>query len=343
MTRRAPRTDTDGAALTAEMLGAVERELRGVVEDLAPEGTGQLAEMVRHHFGWDGGEPSGKRLRPLLTLLCAAGSGGDWRAALPAAASVELVHNFTLIHDDIEDSSETRRGRPTVWARWGVAQAINTGDFLFVAAHYACRRLLDRGLASATAYEAQRILDDACLRLTRGQHLDLAFEQRTRVSTLEYLEMIGGKTAALLAAATSVGAFLGGADEARRAAFEQFGWTLGMAFQLLDDLLGIWGEPGLTGKAAGDDLRHGKKSFPVVWGLEKSSDFAEQWTSRPRDEASVALLERALQACGAESATRQRAAGYTDQAMDALRRASPRGPAAEELEDLARRLLLRNR
>jgi geranylgeranyl diphosphate synthase type I len=329
--------------LTAEMLAAIEVELQSLLGGLLPDPYGDMAAMVRHHFGWQVGATPGKRIRPLLTLLVAASSGRDWARAVPAAAAIEVLHNFSLLHDDIEDASETRRGRVTVWKGWGMPQALNTGDFLFAAAHHAVARLLERGVTEAAAYAVQQELDQACLQLTLGQHLDLAFEHRADVTPDEYLRMIGGKTAALLAAAAAVGARVVGAEVATCDAYRAFGWRLGLAFQLQDDLLGIWGEPGATGKSAADDLRTGKKTYPVVLGLRSSSAFAHAWASSRAGAAEVDGLRRALEACGADRATRREAERFTQDAMDALQEAEPRPPAADALRDLVKRLLRRDR
>jgi len=338
-------TDAVRQTQAPAMLAALEDDLRTCLAELSDDRYRGLAEMVRHHFGWDrnDGDQGGKRVRPLLTLLCASAAGDDWRRALPAASSVELIHNFTLIHDDIEDSSETRRGRPTVWSLWGVPQAVNTGDFVYAASHLACHRLTERGVSATTAYAVQHRLDLACVSLTRGQHLDLAFERAESVLAEDYLEMISGKTAALIAAAAAVGAQTAEARPEVTDAFHRFGWNLGMAFQLLDDVLGIWGEPGETGKSSADDLRQGKKTYPVLLGLETSEEFAHLWAARPNGSPEIVPLQRALEACSADRQTRERAEAYTREAMRALEQAGPLPPAAAELEGLAQRLLQRDR
>jgi geranylgeranyl diphosphate synthase type I len=325
------------------MLAAIEEELQSVFQERIPAAFSDVGQMVRHHFGWELGATPGKRIRPLLSLLCAACAGGNWRQAVPAAAAIEIIHNFSLVHDDIEDSSETRRGRPTMWRRWGIAQAVNTGDFLFVSSHLALRRLMELGVRPGTAFAVQRTLDEACWSLTLGQHLDLAFEGRSEVSSVEYLQMIEGKTSALLAAAAAAGAEVAEAPVEARDAYFQFGKRLGMAFQLLDDLLGIWGEPDATGKSTADDLRQGKKTYPFVVGLQRSPAFARAWAAGRAGSPDVDGLRRALEACGADRATRREAERFTQEAMDALQEAEPRLPAAAELRALAERLLRRDR
>jgi geranylgeranyl diphosphate synthase type I len=329
--------------LAPAMLEAIERELQKALDPLDPQREPEMVRMLRHHFGWgeSRGESGGKRVRALLTLLTCASAGGDWAAALPAAVAVELIHNFSLLHDDIEDRSEFRRGRRTVWVEWGVPQAINTGDALFALSHLATYALLDSGVSPATCLDVRRILDAACLELTRGQHLDIAFESRETVSLEEYQRMIEGKTGALLAAATQAGAVLGGADEARRQAYRSFGLHLGLAFQVQDDFLAIWGEPERTGKAPGDDLRTRKKSFPIVVGLSDSPEFRQRWSGQDRDEAAVRAMIRLLEQSGARARTEAAAESHTRHALEALAQAQPQSPAAEELESLSARLLRR--
>ena len=172
--------------------------------------------MLTYHMGWEGEgagpEAQGKRIRPLLVLLCAEAAGGNWRAALPAAAAVELLHNFSLIHDDIQDNSPLRRNRPTVWVKWGAAQAINAGDVLFTLAFLALQDLAGT-LPPQNVLLASHILQETCLRLTEGQYLDMSYETRPALPLDAYWPMIGGKTSALLACCCELGALVGGAEE----------------------------------------------------------------------------------------------------------------------------------
>lgn len=328
--------------LGGDMLRALEDDLGATAARVAGPAYGRVREMIGYHLGWaDPGAGRGKRVRPLLTLLACAGAGGEWRRALPAAASVELIHNFSLVHDDIQDRSESRRGRPTLWKRWGVAQALNTGDTIFVLARLAAGRLIDHGVPPADALDVQAVLDEACLALTLGQHLDLAFEDEPNVSEDAYLQMIAGKTAALLEAACHVGARLGQAAEPVRHAYRRFGRHLGLAFQILDDALGVWGEPGVTGKPAGDDLAARKKSFPVVFGLAHSAEFARRWAAGSVDPEDLRAMAQDLRAVGADEHARQVAQRHTDEALAALEEAAPAGEAGAELRALSVRLLRR--
>ncbi len=331
------------ASLAAAMLEAIEPELRKSLDDLDPGREPELVRMMRHHFGWTEPRPEsgGKRLRPLLTLLSCAAAGGDWARALPVAAAVELIHNFTLIHDDIEDRSEYRRGRRTVWVEWGIPQAINTGDAVYVLSHHAASRLQAEGFDPATILVVRDTLDRSCLELTRGQHQDIAFEEQEEVTYDRYVQMIEGKTAALMSAASFVGAYLAGAESSRAEAYRSYGLHIGMAFQMLDDVLGVWGSSDQTGKAAGDDLRVRKKSLPVVLGLAESPEFRRRWAEDARDEGAVRAMVRLLEQAGIRSHSQELAEGHTREALEALSQAGPTQAAASELEGLAARLLHR--
>jgi geranylgeranyl diphosphate synthase type I len=325
-------------------LDAIEGDLRQAALPFEPQTYAGLVDMVAYHHGW-AGAPSGrgKRVRPLLTVLACQACGADWHGALPAASAVELIHNFSLVHDDIEDHSDTRRGRPTLWARWGLPQALNTGDALFALARLSLHRLTDAGYPPAVILAVQRELDEACLALTRGQHLDMAFESLPVVSRTSYTEMVDGKTAALIAAAVGTGARLAGADAQRLENLTRFGRQLGLAFQMQDDILGIWGDPAVTGKPAGDDLLCRKKSLPTLLGLERSHRFRELWASDPLDAPALQAMRVELESCGAQGATIEAAAEHTRQALEALRGASPADPAGALLRDLALQMLGRQR
>ena len=316
---------------------------KGLQEALAPwkeHPATLLAEMVAHHFGWkaENGKP-GKRVRPLVLLLVHEAAGGWWHQALPAAVAVELVHNFSLIHDDIQDQSRTRRGRPTVWSLWGPAQAINAGDALFAQA-FAVLAPLQETFGPARSLEAVQVLARACVALVQGQVLDLSFETRDRVTVEDYLTMIRGKTAALLAAAADIGALLTGVEETRRRAFREFGEALGLAFQVWDDYLGVWGDPEQTGKSTADDLVAGKKTLPVLYGLSQpESAFARRWRQGGISPEEAPEVARLLAETGAQDYTREQARHFTQQALDALQAAQPLNVPYEALRSLTEELL----
>ncbi|MBI4214244.1 MAG: polyprenyl synthetase family protein [Chloroflexi bacterium] len=236
----------------------------------APEYEG-LYRMIRYHLGWTEGSATarhagGKKLRSTLTFLVAEAAGADWRCALPAATAMDLVHNFSLIHDDIEDASLLRRGRETVWARWGNAQAINAGDALLMVAYQALFDVEPR-LGAGQAQGAYRRLAQACRELCEGQYLDLLWEGGPTVSIEQYFSMIGRKTAGLFQCAAELGALSAGAGLAREEAFGQFARSLGLAFQVADDILGVWSPEIETGKTAALDVANRKKALPATLAL----------------------------------------------------------------------------
>ena len=331
---------------TSLLLLAIEDELKKSVQKTGGAGLDGLRYMIAYHMGWEGEEAGaaaqGKRIRPLLVLLSTAAAGGNWQAALPAAATVELLHNFSLIHDDIEDNSPLRRGRPTVWHKWGIAQAINTGDALYALANLTLCRLAETA-SPGIALQAARLYHQTCLHLTQGQYLDLAYQSRANLRVEDYWPMIGGKTAALLAACTGLGALAAGADESELQAYSEFGRLLGLAFQVQDDLLGIWGDVFLTGKSTESDLVEGKKSLPVLYGLEKGAAFAERWQRGPASLEEAPALAALLEDEGARLYTEQAAARLTRQAMQALADANPQKEGGEALRGLAMMLLNREK
>jgi geranylgeranyl diphosphate synthase, type I len=298
------------------------QEMRAVVGDQQVE----LFAWMRYHLGWEdlAGRPSegasGKMLRPGAALLATELVGGSVDEALPAAAAIELVHNFSLLHDDVEDGSERRHGRPTVWSVSGVAQAINTGDGMFTLARLAMHRLLEAGVDERRAIESMRELDEACLRLVEGQYLDMSYETRTSVSREEYLAMAAGKTAAMFATPFAIGALLGGAPGETVAAFRSFGYHVGLAFQAMDDILGIWGEPEVTGKPVGDDLRSRKRTYPVIVAAETPGAAGAALGRAYADpaELDVAHLTRLVEEAGGREAADQLIAGEVALALDAI-------------------------
>lgn len=330
--------------ITSEMLSAIESELQRQVGRLDQPRIRAFHDMLTYHMGWTGEgagpEATGKRIRPLLVLLTAASCGADWRNALPAAAAVELVHNFSLVHDDIQDNSEKRRGRLTVWKKWGAPMAINVGDALFVLSNQAIIDLA-RVYPAETVVKAAGILHDTCLALTEGQYLDMSYQSRTDLGVEDYWPMVAGKTAALLAGCCQIGAVLGNADDATEEAYRSFGHYLGLAFQVQDDILGIWGNESVTGKSAASDLLEGKKSLPVLVGLSKKGRFAARWAQGPLQPDEVEHMATLLSQEGGYDYTYEAARQMTDLAINNLRSADPQGDAGTALTELALKLLKR--
>jgi geranylgeranyl diphosphate synthase type I len=240
------------------------------------EDAGLLAAMLRYQMGFEdstgrpGTGPAGKLLRPALLLASCEAVGGDWERAIPAAAALELIHSFSLIHDDIQDRDELRHGRPSLWTVWGLAQAINAGDALQTLAYPTLLDLAQYDIPSEQIMRVQQMLSDATLKMIKGQAQDISFEGRLDVKLNEYLAMIAHKTGALLAAACEIGACLGEASDEIITAFSGFGERFGLAFQVRDDFLGIWGKEAGTGKSEANDLIRRKKSLPVVLALERA-------------------------------------------------------------------------
>jgi geranylgeranyl diphosphate synthase, type I len=333
------------------MLPAIETELKRIVSRLDEPRTRIFHEMVAYHMGWigegSGSEATGKRIRPLLVLLTYAASSSfsvitegevrTWENALPVAACIELIHNFSLVHDDIQDGSDLRRGRPTVWKKWGMPQAINVGDALFILAHMALLDAKDRFPLNKTL-QVGSIVNEACLALSSGQFMDISYERRNDLATEDYWSMISGKTAALLSTCTHVGAVLGGDDEPSQESFRSFGHYLGLAFQVQDDYLGIWGDSAQTGKSTESDLVAGKKSLPVLYGLAQEGVFARRWAKGPIVSNEVETLSEQLAAEGAKLYTQEAADQMLDLALQSLRAAEPQGEAGEALFELARML-----
>jgi geranylgeranyl diphosphate synthase type I len=330
--------------IISSLLQSTEAELQRQVARLDAPRTGLYYEMLTYHLGWtgEGAGPNatGKRIRPLLLLLTAAASGGQWEPALPAAAAVELVHNFSLVHDDIQDKSDKRRGRSTLWIKWGAAQAINAGDGLFVLSNLAITDLISNYPAE-TVVRAAQILHETCLDLTRGQFLDISYEKRADLGKEDYWPMINGKTAALLSGCCAIGALLGGADQDTFEAYRSFGHYLGLAFQVQDDILGIWGDETVTGKSTASDLVEGKKSLPVLVGLGKKGQFAARWEQGPIQPDEVEEIAALLASEGGYQTTHDASRQMTDLALNSLREADPQGQAGDDLQEIIGKLLKR--
>jgi geranylgeranyl diphosphate synthase type I len=316
-----------------QLIADTEGEIVRLVQDRDPSTHG-LYEMVRYHLALDGsGASGGKRMRPLLGLLAYASIAGDHRRALPGAAAVELGHNFSLVHDDIEDGDTERRHRPTLWSVRGVPQAINTGDTLFSLSRIALHRLTDLGFSDAKVLRLMRLYDETCLALCEGQYIDIATSETDELMTVDgYLDMIGRKTAALIAASIEAGALLATDDDEVIARYRAFGWALGLAFQINDDLLGIWGAEQTTGKAP-SDVAHKKKTLPVIYAAEHAGPedrerllelYALDAPTTEQLGEIVAILERV----GAREYTRDEARRYRDEALAELDAAGVVDPAA---------------
>jgi geranylgeranyl diphosphate synthase type I len=334
MAQLSPRLDLD--ALIAD----TEAEILRLVGNRDPSTSG-VYEQVRYHLGLDGsGAPAGKRMRPLLGLLAYASIAGEYQPALPGAAAVELGHNFSLVHDDIEDGDRERRHRPTVWALHGIPQAINTGDMLFSLSRMALHRLTELGFSDAKVLRLMRLYDETCVALCEGQYIDISTsESADGLSVDLYFDMIGRKTAALIAASIEAGAILATDDDEVIRRYRGFGWALGLAFQLNDDLLGIWGQERATGKEPTDLLRK-KKTLPVIYALERAGPhdrvrLANLYARDDLSDGDVGEIAAILERSGARDYTRDEARRYRDEALAELDAAGVvDGAARERLEGI---------
>jgi geranylgeranyl diphosphate synthase, type I len=283
----------------------VEPAISAAVDRLSPE----VRTVAAYHLGLaeaDGSPPArpggaGKALRPALALLSARAAGAAPERGVPSAAAVELVHNFSLLHDDIMDGDTERRHRPTAWTVFGVGSAILAGDALLLLA----QDLLLEGPAPQGLW-ASRCLSAATARLIAGQGADLAFESRDDVTVEECRQMAGDKTAALMACACSIGAVHVGAPAGLAMGLAGFGAHVGLAFQLTDDLLGIWGAPEITGKPVRSDLRTRKKSLPVVAALTSGTEDGDQLAElltrpEPLDEDDLIRAAGLVEAAGGKA------------------------------------------
>ncbi|MFJ8600475.1 family 2 encapsulin nanocompartment cargo protein polyprenyl transferase [Streptomyces shenzhenensis] len=337
-----PLLDGDGNEATAVLdraRASVDPELRAAVDSLP----GAMRRIARYHFGWEhaDGTPAagnaGKAIRPALVLTAAAALGGPGarRAALRAAAAVELVHNFTLLHDDVMDRDTSRRHRPTAWTVFGVSDAILAGNALQALA----LRLLAEGPNPASRAAVTR-LADCVAELCEGQHADTTMEERAadEVTLDEVLVMAEAKTGALLGCACALGGLYAGAGEEEVAALDRFGRQAGLAFQLIDDVIGIWGDPDRTGKPAGADLAARKKSLPVVAALTSGTAAATELAElygRPYDEKDLERTALAVERAGGRDWAQVQAADRMSRAMQELARAVPDPEAAGGLLALA--------
>ena len=298
-----------------------------------------LGQVIAYHLGWkdqQGNEvdqPGGKSVRPTVTLLAAEAVGAPAEDAVPGAVALELVHNFSLVHDDLMDGDRERRHRQTVWALFGSSQAILAGDALAALAYAV---LLEA--PGERGRRAARELTDATLEMIRGQSEDMAFESRIDVTEDDVLRMCAHKTGALIACATALGAILGGGDDPQVAALRAFGNHVGIAFQAVDDVLGIWGEPDVTGKPAASDLRQHKKTLPVVHALAGAdgTEFAGLVSEGGLTDAELPRALEILERAGSRRWCGDVAQRHLGQALAALASVDLSPGPGGELADIAR-------
>jgi geranylgeranyl diphosphate synthase type I len=346
-----------------EAIAAIEAEMRATIDAARtwlaatdPDRAGgdavvePLYGMMRYHLGWADADfrpapgDGGKKLRGLLCLLACAALGAEPERALPLAAAVELLHNFTLVHDDIQDRSATRRHRPTVWSRWGIGQAINAGDGLYALARLALLRLAERGTPATVLLPLAADFERTLLRIMEGQYLDLSFEPDWRATVPLYERMIAGKSASLIAFCLEAGGRVGGASPAEAAALARCGLAIGLGFQARDDILGIWGAEEITGKPPAADLRARKKSLPILIALEAADDADRAAIraayARPEpDDADIAAVLAVLDRTDARQLTQGWVERHHAEALDTLGTVARENAATTAIRALIFRLV----
>lgn len=310
--------------------------------------------LISYHFGWvdQDFQPAnfgrGKMLRPTLNLLVFDAITGGYEDALPMAAAIEMIHNFSLIHDDIEDNDLERRGRPTAWSIWGKPRTINIGDFLYSLAFKTLYQLDASKFPPARIFTVLNLIVDACLALTKGQELDLSFENNIDVSVDMYLDMVYKKTGALIDAAIVSAASLATADAALIKNYGEFADNIGIAFQIRDDILGIWGDKAKTGKSTANDLRRKKKTLPVVYTLDKASGQRKKKIRKlytqpePLSDKEIDFMRENLDRAGAHDYAQNLANQYREKAFTALHQTNITNQAQLELEAIAKFLVDRS-
>ncbi len=334
--------------ILAEHAVMVEQELRRLFEERGHPR--RLYEMMMYHLGWldQNLKPCqqypGKRVRPTLCLLTYRAISGVYTKALPAAAAIELIHNFSLIHDDIEDKDEKRRGRPTVWKLFGEAHAINAGDGMHVLANLAALRLREYNVTDERVVDVLQVLNSTVMELCEGQYLDMSFEERLDIGIDSYLDMVSRKTAALMEASTHVGALLATRDQGLIDNFRKFGRRIGIAFQIVDDMIGIWGEK--TGKPKASDIRKKKKILPVIYAFENASSgdrvkLEEIYAKDKLSENDVKDVLEILEKTRAKDFSMNKAGEYFESALDALKSTEIRNDTIKMIETVSEFLIRR--
>jgi geranylgeranyl diphosphate synthase type I len=308
--------------------------------------------MLRYNMGWsdtDGTPVSateGKAFRPTLCLLACEVVGGNYQHALPAAVALELIHNFSLIHDEIQDRDETRRHRPTLWAVWGDAKALVAGNVLRVIADSSLEQLLVAEVPFTDIVTINGVITEACLEMIEGQYLDMAYEGRSDIGMKSYLDMIARKTGALIRSPMHVGAIIGTNDKSVIAAFRECGRALGYVFQIRDDVLGIWGDHETTGKPVGADIRRKKNSMPIVHAMSQADGVEKQalehiYRQEVVNDTDVDVVLNIMDGLGTRDHAHTLAAKHCDYGVESLESIEMSPVARNDIEELAKFLLER--
>ncbi|MDO8750389.1 MAG: polyprenyl synthetase family protein [Dehalococcoidia bacterium] len=329
-------------------ISLVEDSLR----DLFAGHSSPLYRLMEYQLGWrdERGDPleapvPQPRLHAGICLLAAQSTGGDIEKAVPAAAAVELVYQFTQVHADIQDGSQQRHNRPTVWWIWGPAQAINAGDGLHALARLSLLRLHEHGGPPADSLHLMQALDTACLRMCEGLHVELLFQERVDIAPEAYLKMARDKVGALLGCALELGAAAGAPSRNAGASLREFGETLGVACQIQEDIQMLWGQP-LSGKATGLDALNKKKGFPVLYSLDhapiaQKRELGTLFFKRVLEPADLQQVTAILDKLNARPHAQAAARHYLEEATRYLDGAALAPEGRRELSQVATWLALR--
>ena len=314
--------------------------------------TSPLYDMLRYSMGWSDasgtptGGTTGKALRPVLCLYACEATSGEYEPALPAAAALEFIHNFSLIHDDIQDRDELRHHRPTLWSVWGDGKAVVAGNSLRVVADAAVGGMVAGGRSPKEALDVAGLLTEAYLEMIEGQYLDMAYEDRQEVGLQEYLAIISRKTGALIRCAMNIGAVIGTSDRQTVDSFREAGRSLGYVFQIRDDVLGVWGDEDATGKPVGADIRRKKKSLPAVYAMsrargEAKKTLARKYAQQELADDDVEVVLEIMDEVGVREYAQDLATEHCDDAMRHLSSVEVSPEGRRDIEEIAHFLLVR--
>ena len=327
---------------------SIDRALRDRLSDT----NSPVYSLLRYAMGWSDADgtpvsaPQGKALRPTLCLLTCEAICGEYRRALPPAVSLELIHNFSLIHDDIQDRDEYRRHRPTVWKVWGEPMALTAGNVMRIVADTSPEVLRGDSVSVADIVMVNKVLTEASLEMIEGQYLDVSFEGRSDIGMKSYLDMISRKTGALIRTPMHVGAIMGTGDPAVIESFRECGRSLGYVFQIRDDALGIWSEEKTTGKPVGADIRRKKNSLPIVHAMSQANRTQRQalehvYEKESVEDADVETVLNIMDGLGTEAFASSMASEHCDRALERLAEVEIPPRARADIEELVTFLLVR--
>ncbi len=328
-------------------LPEIDKELKSIIR--GSKSAQEMYDMMAYFLGWqdefgrkiDDKNARGKRFRPTLCLLCCEALGGDYKKALSVAATIELFHNFSLIHDDIEDHDEVRRHKPSLWKLWGIEKAINTGDAMFILSELSGFNLK---IESRKKLKILETLNQAFLEITEGQFIDMNFEKSTKVKIANYLEMIDKKTASLVSASAGVGAIIGTDNLKIIKNFKDFGFNFGMAYQIYDDIAGIWGKKNETGKEVAGDIKKKKKTLPLIYSLEKfdlkkRNQVIKIYKKDKLSDLDIKLVTNLLNKTESKEYTAKLVKDYQKKAVSCLEKIKMKDEIKAEIQDLVSSLI----